>query len=73
MSFGIVVVVFWGIISAPLTLIIALAINLESHDPIVHPSQRVGNMEDRSSATAFVHGWHTTYTTALQPNTLLGR
>lgn len=41
-TFDIVVAIFWGIIFAPLALIIALVIKLESLGPAVHPSQRVG-------------------------------
>lgn len=41
-AFDIVIAIFWSIVSAPLALVIALVIKIESPGPVVHLSQRVG-------------------------------
>ncbi len=41
-ALDIVIAIFWGVISAPLALTIALVIKAESPGPALYPSQRVG-------------------------------
>ncbi len=40
--FDLAIATLWSVVSAPLALIIALVIKLESPGPVIYPSQRVG-------------------------------